>query len=65
LPIERLWGNNGLDAREANMKYPVLIILMMVLIPVFALFVLVRVAQAALEIFLFREHGICREHQPD
>lgn len=47
------------------MKYPVLIILMMVLIPVFALFVLVRVAQAALEIFLFREHDMNREQQPD
>ena len=47
------------------MKYPVLILFMTVLVPAFALFILLRVVQSALEIFLLREQDMNNKHKPD
>lgn len=47
------------------MKYPVLIIFMMVLIPAFAFLMLVRVVQSELEIFLQRERDKNPRQQPE
>ena len=47
------------------MKYPVLIIFMMVLISTFAFLMLIRVVQSELELFLHREHGTSYKDQSE